>query len=100
MNIQIEAPHVETSQIPETLILKKFNHLDKFFDRIEYCKIVLRKEKNDVNKSFFIEALVKVPNKLLYSSERDVSYEATLDKVVHDIESQLRRYKEKIDNIR
>ena len=100
MNIQIESPHVEARQIPESLLRKKFNRLGEIFHRIEYCKVVLRKEKDDAQKSFFVEAIVKVPGQLLFSSDRDASYEATLDKVYHDIESQLHRYKEKMEEKR
>lgn len=95
MNIQIESPHIETSQIPETLIIRKFNHLVKFYDRIEYCKVVLHKEKSDVQNSYFMEAILKVPNNLLFSSDTSEAFEVTLDKVIHDLEKQLIRYKEK-----
>ncbi|OQP48935.1 ribosome hibernation-promoting factor, HPF/YfiA family [Niastella populi] len=100
MNIIIASPHAEAGKIPESLIRNKFNHLGKIYPRIEYCKVVLRKEKNDVQNSFFIEAIVKVPNKLLFCSDRDTSYETTLDKVLHDIESQLHRHKEKMEEKR
>ena len=100
MNIIIESPHLESSQVPETLIRKKINHLDKFFDRIEYCKVVLQKEKSDVQNSFFIETIVKVPGSTLFSSDTAGSFEITLDKVVHDLEVQLHRYKEKLEKSR
>jgi putative sigma-54 modulation protein len=100
MNIIIESPHLESSQIPETLIRKKINHLDRFFDRIEYCKVVLQKEKSDVHSPFFIEAIVKVPSNILFSSDSSGSFEITLDKVVHDLEVQLHRYKEKLEKNR
>jgi putative sigma-54 modulation protein len=100
MNIIIESPHLESSQIPETLIRKKINHLDKFFDRIEYCKVVLQKEKSNVQNSCFIEAIVKVPSNLLFSSDTSGSFEITLDKVIHDLEVQLHRYKEKLQKSR
>lgn len=95
MNIHIESPHLEVSQIPETLIRKKLNHLSKLYDRIESCKVVLHKEKSDRQDSFFIEAILKVPNNLLFSSDTAEAFEVTLDKVVHDLEKQLIRYKEK-----
>lgn len=95
MNIYIESPHLETSQVPESLIRRKFTHLAKFYERIESCKVVLHKEKSDVQNSYFIEAIVKVPNNLLFSSDMSGSFELTLDKVVHDLEKQLIRYKEK-----
>jgi putative sigma-54 modulation protein len=100
MNLLIESPRAKSGRIPESLIRRKFNHLDKFFDRIEFCKVVLRKENSDVQNSFFIEAIMRVPNELLFSSDRAGSYAITLDKVVHDLEAQLRRYKEKMEEKR
>ena len=96
MNIHIESPHLGMSQIPESLIRRKFNHLAQFYDRIEFCKVVLHKEKSDVQDSFFIEAIMKVPNNLLFSSDTSGSFEVTVDKVVNDLEKQLIRYKEKL----
>jgi ribosomal subunit interface protein len=100
MNVTIESPHIEGKQIAEALIRRKLDHLDKLYGRIEYCDIVLRKEKNDAQNSFFIEAKVKVPQHTLFSSDRAESFEITLDKVVHDLENQLRRHKEKYSRIR
>lgn len=96
MNIIIESPHIEASQVPETLIRRKFNHLERFYDRIESCKVVLHKEKNDVQNSYIIEAVIKVPDNLLFSSDASDAYEIALDKVIHNLEKQLHRYKEKL----
>ncbi|AEV99585.1 ribosomal subunit interface protein [Niastella koreensis] len=96
MNLHIESPHKNGEPIPETLVQKRFEHFDKLYDRIEYCNVVLYKEKNDVNTSFFIEAAMKVPRNTLFSSNRAGSFEQALDKVVNDLESQLRRHKDKL----
>jgi ribosomal subunit interface protein len=96
MNIVIESPHLEDVKVPETLIRRKFEHLGKFYDRIEYCNIVCRKENSGAQNSFFIEAKMKVPQNILFSSDRSGSFEVTLDKVINDLENQLRRYKEKL----
>jgi putative sigma-54 modulation protein len=100
MNVVIESPHLKDVKIPETLIHRKFEHLGKFFDRIEYCNVVCRKEYNGEQNSFFIEAKMKVPNNILFSSDRSESFEITLDKVINDLENQLRRYKEKLQEKR
>ncbi|WP_262493577.1 hypothetical protein [Niastella yeongjuensis] len=39
MNLNIESPHKDGLEIPETLIYKKFEHFDKLYDRIEYCTV-------------------------------------------------------------
>lgn len=96
MNLHIESPRKDGIQIPEPLIHKKFEHFDKLYDRIEYCNVVLHKEKSDDKNSFFIEASMKVPRSTLFSSNRAASFEKALDKVINDLESQLRRHKEKL----
>jgi len=83
-------------QIPEPLIQKKFDHFDKLYDRIEYCNVVLYKENNEAKNPCFIEASMKVPRNTLFTSSRATSFELALDKVVNDLERQLRRHKDKL----
>jgi putative sigma-54 modulation protein len=96
MKLHIESPHKNGVQIPEPLIHKKFEHFDKLYDRIEYCNVALYKEKSDTTNAYFIEASMKVPRSMLFSSNRATSFEMALDKVVNDLESQLRRHKDKL----
>lgn len=96
MNLHIESPHKNGVQIPEPLIHKKFEHFDKLYDRIEYCNIAFYKEKSDNKNDYFIEASMKVPRSILFSSNKAPSFEIALDKVVNDLESQLRRHKDKL----
>jgi len=100
MNLHIESPHKDGEPIPELLVHKKFEHFDKLYDRIEYCNVVLYKEKSNAQNSFFIEASMKVPRNTLFSSKRAASFELALDKVVNDLESQLRKHKDKLREIR
>jgi ribosome-associated translation inhibitor RaiA len=39
---------------------------------------------------------MKVPRSILFSSNKASSFEIALDKVVNDLESQLRRHKDKL----
>ena len=96
MNLHIESPHRDGQAIPEVLVQRKFEHFDKLYDRIEYCNVVLYQEKSDIKNSCFIEATMKVPRNTLFSSNRATSFELALDKVVIDLESQLRRHKDKL----
>ena len=100
MNLLIESPRANGEQIPEGLVRKKFEHFEKLFDRIEFCNVVLRKEKSDDKNSFYIEARMKVPRSTLFSSDKGESFEITLDKVVHALEVQLHRHKEKLREAR
>jgi putative sigma-54 modulation protein len=96
MNLHIESPNKDGEPLPDLLVHRKFEHFDKLYDRIEYCNIVLYKEKSDAKNYYFIEASMKVPRSTLHSSNRGTSFETALDKVVNDLESQLRRHKDKL----
>jgi len=100
MNLHIISQQRDGQEIPELLVKKKFEHFDKLYDRIEYCNVVLYQEKNDVKDSCFIEATMKVPRSTLFSSNRATSFELALDKVVNDLEAQLRRHKDKLRETR
>ncbi len=100
MQLQIESPHFEPSKKLTSLIHNKFEHLGKRYDRINHCDIVLRREKNDIQKNSFVEAKMEVPRKLLFASDRDETFEIAIDKVIHDLEQQLRRHKEELEEMR
>jgi putative sigma-54 modulation protein len=94
MQLQIESPHIETDESLMEKVRTRFEHLGKRYDRITGCNVVLRKEKSDVQKYFFIEAKIEVPKEILFASDRAETFEIALDKVIHDLEHQLRHYKE------
>ena len=100
MQLQIESPHIEAGKKITSLIRRKFEHLGKRYDRINHCDVVLRKGKSDKQKYFTIEAKMEVPRKILFASDEAESFEIALDKVIHDLEHQLNRHKEEIEELR
>jgi len=100
MQLQIESPHIEVGKKITNLIRSKFEHLGKRYDRINRCDVVLRKEKSDKQKYFFIEAKMEVPKAILFASEKAGTFEMALDKVIDDLEHQLNRHKEEINEVR
>lgn len=100
MQLHIESPHIEPDEGLMTLIRRKFEHLARRYDRIDNCEIVLRKEKSDIQEYFFVEAKMELPKAVLFSSDRADSFEMALDKVIDDLEHQLRRYKEELEERR
>jgi putative sigma-54 modulation protein len=94
MQLQIESPHIEVRDSLMEKVRTSFEHFGKRYDRITNCSVVLRKEKSDVQKYFFIEAKIEVPKEILFASDRAETFEIALDKVIHDLEHQLRHYKE------
>lgn len=100
MELHIESPHIESDKKSEQLIRKKFEHLAKKYDRIENCDVILRQEKSDIQNYFFIEAKMEVPKASLLSSNRSETFDIALNKVIEDLEHQLRRLKEEMEERR
>ncbi len=100
MQLQIESPHIEIGKKITNLIRSKFEHLGKIYERINRCDVVLRKEKDDEQKNFFIEAKMEVPRTILFASDKAESFEIALEKVINDLEHQLNRHKEEIEEVR
>ena len=63
-------------------------------DRIVSCDVLLKKEENDKQLKYIVEARLNVPGKSLFATERAETFEIALDKLIDDVIHQLRRYKE------
>ena len=100
MQVQIETPHTELDETVGNLVRSKFENLGKRYEQIFHCDVVLRREKSDIQKYFFVEAKMEVPQKILFANDRAESFEVALDKVIHDLEHQLRRFKEQLEERR
>lgn len=100
MQLRIETPHAELDEGVKNLVRSKFEHLGKRYERIFRCDVVLREEKSDIQKYFFVEAKMEVPQKILFARERAESFEMALGKVVHDLEHQLRSFKGELEERR
>jgi len=100
MQLQIESPHIDAEKKLTDLIRSKMYHLGKRYDRINRCDVVLRKEKSDKQEYFFVEAKMEVPRRILFASDKAESFEMALEKVINDLEHQLNRHKEEIEEVR
>lgn len=94
MNLQIELPHVELGEKTFALVESQFHHLEKMHSRINYCDIVLRKEKNGLQKTCAIEATMETPGYILFAAEKEESFEKALKQLIEDIEHQLQKHEE------
>ena len=96
MQIQIQSIHfTATDQLADAAI-EKLSKLEKLYDRIEYCNVILRKEKSNVKKKFFVEVKLAVPKHDLFASEKAESFERALDMVTDDLKKQVVKHKEKL----
>ena len=100
MQIIIESPHISISPKLEKELRRKFSHLEKLYDRILKCDVVLKKEKNDERKDYSVEGSLFVPGEVLFATERESSFELALNKLISALEHQLRRHKEELEDVR
>lgn len=93
MQLQIESPNIKPDENLMQLVHRKFEKLGNRYYSILNFDIVMRKEMNAVQKSFFVEAKAQISKMRLFASERAESFEAAIEKVVNKLEHQLRRVK-------
>lgn len=67
------------------------------YDRIINCDVVLKKENDDRQEFYTAEAKLLVPKELLFATEKAEAFEIALDKLINDLEHQLRRHKEELE---
>ncbi len=98
MQIIIESPHIRISNQLTELVRSKFEKINRLYDRINHCNVVLRKEKNDLQKGFIVSANMNLPKTVLFGEVRSESFEIALDKLIRDLEQQVSRHKEKLED--
>ncbi len=96
MKTIIQSPHIKVTEKLQRTMEQKFEKLDRLFDRIELCSIVLKQEKNNRQENCITEAKLSVPGNDLFATAKAASFETAADKVYLEIESQLRKHKAKL----
>ena len=96
MKITIQSPKITVSESQEEFITNKLTRLDRLYDHIENCHVVFKKEKTDLKSSIIIEVKVAIPGNDLFASETSDSFELAVDKVYSNLESQLKKKKDKL----
>jgi len=96
MQIQIQTTPLKISDSLLDSTTKKLEKLKVFFERIEKCDVILKKEKNDQKKNFVAEVHITIPKEDLFASERAENFEKAVDHVIEDLRKQLIKHKEKL----
>jgi len=97
MQYIIQSPQLRISEETEIALQEKFDRLEKFFDRIQQCKIMLKKEKEGKQNYFVVEVKLAVPGNDLFASDQAESFEVAADTVFLQLESQLKKHKAKLN---
>ena len=93
MQLLIEFPGLKIEDQLLHSIQSKFEHIGRLYNRITKCRVLLKRENNDQDEKFRIEAKLVVPGKVLYAQEQSGNFEASLPKVVDGLKHQLEHYK-------
>jgi putative sigma-54 modulation protein len=94
MQIVINAPGLQRNERLETAIEKKFQQLQKFYDRIVKCTISLKEDPDSARNKRKVEVKLSVPGKILFASEQTETFDNAIQQVYDVILRQLNRYKE------
>jgi putative sigma-54 modulation protein len=97
MQYVIQSPHLKVSDKIQRTIQRRFERFEKLFDRVEQCHVLLKKDKNGKQENFIVEAKLAVPGKDLFAREQAVSFEVAAENVCLDLESQIKKRKEKLN---
>ncbi len=97
MQIEISTRHGSLTSNQHAYVQEKAEKLQKYFGRLMSIEVALEPIKND----WQVEILVSAEHKHDFVAlETGSTPEAAMDQCVHKVESQLRRYKDKVQNRR
>ncbi len=96
MKTQIQSIHFAADKILSDLIEEKLDKLDKIYDRIESCHVILKIDKDSKNKNKLVEISMILPGKRLFAKTQSEAFETAFEKVLEEIKKQLVKRKDKI----
>lgn len=92
MQIQITGRHIEVTDAIKQFIDKKFARLEKHFDHINSCHVILEVVKG-VQKA---EAQLHIPNNEIFAHSEDENLYAAIDSLVDKLNRQILKAKDKM----
>ena len=94
MQIQITMRHGHVSDATQEKIRGKVERLTRYFERLTLIEVLVDLERREVPR---IDLKVAAEHKHDFvATEQSASLMAALDGVIHKLEQQLRKYKEKV----
>lgn len=95
MTIRIEAVHFTADEKLKSLIEEKLAKLQKIFDRITSIDVYLKLENSGQVKDKIVELKANLPGAVLFSEDKEKSFEAALDGSCENMRRQVKKYKDK-----
>ncbi len=77
-------------------IQKKLDKLDRYFDRIVDCDVIMRIDNDNARENKIIEFKLNIPKDQLFAKARARTFESATDEAAANLKRQLKKYKEKL----
>lgn len=94
MNIQITSRHSKVSQETHEYLKKELTNLEKFYDRITSCHVILNNEH--VKK--VVEITINIQGNTVIAKGKAENLGKTIDITIQKIKRQLKKNNEKLKN--
>ena len=94
MQININGHHVDITDSMQDYVNSKFQKLERFFEHINSCNVVLKVEK----VTQIAEATLHVNQGDIHATAEDESMYAAIDSLVDKLVRQLNKHKEKLSS--
>ena len=99
MDINFEYDQVKASERLETLAILRLNKIADKYDFIVRADVLIKKENtSSPNTGMICSIRLSIPGPNLYSQASHGNFEASIAEATDDLERQLRKRKEKMNN--
>lgn len=96
MNIKINAVKFKADQKLEQFVNDKVGKLEKHFDGIISCEVILKVDKPESDGNKIAELQIVLPKQTLFNSKQADTFEEAVLQAVDAMKVQLTKYKEKL----
>ncbi len=96
MNIKINAVKFKADQKLEQFVNDKVGKLEKHFDGITSCEVILKVDKPESDGNKIAELQLVLPKQTLFNSKQADTFEEAVLQAVDAMKVQLAKYKEKL----
>lgn len=95
MKINIETPNFSAKSELLEFVESRLNRLEQFYDKIIHADVFLKVQKTSEKENKIVEVLLSVPGDDIIVKKEAKSFEEATDLVVHTLERQLKKKKQK-----
>lgn len=96
MELVIHSLHFNLNSKTESRLREKFGRLEKYYDRLISCHLILSHSRSGDGKNFLVEAKLELPGKRVFAEERAASFEVAAETVADALRDQVIQYKEQL----